>query len=270
MSNNLRRLRESRSLTQRELGVLVGVSDKTVSTWEKGIKTPRRAPLQKLAAYFGVPIDVLLDESPLPASPFGRTLERLCAAWDRTPERLSRETGISRGRVLQLLRGTADPTPDEVARLEQVFGVPLHYTREPSNLSPLSPAPVRRVPVLGRVPAGIPVEAVTDVITHVDLTDAGTDDYFALLVKGESMLPEYRDGDVVVVRMTPTAETGDDVVAYVGDSDATLKRFIRTRNGVELRPLNPDYPTLRFTNEEVAALPVSLAGVVVELRRRRR
>lgn len=269
MSHPIRRLRESRGLTQRELGALVGVSDKAVSTWEKGEKTPRRVPLQKLAALFDVPIGALLGNVPI-ADDFSRTLERLCAAWNTTPAAVAAASGVSRGKMTMLLRGTASPSSDELARLERFFGVPLHYQREPATVLPAALVPARRIPVLGRVPAGIPVEAVEDIVSHVDLTDADERDYFALLVKGDSMTPEYRDGDIVVVRVQPTAETGDDVVAYVGDSDATLKRFTRTENGVELRPLNPEYPILRFTNDEIAALPLSVAGVVVEQRRRRR
>ena len=268
MSHTIRRLRESRGLTQRELGALIGVSDKAVSTWEKGEKTPRRAPLQKMAALFGVPVGALLEDAPA-TDDFAHTLERLCAAWNATPATVATATGISRGKLLRLLRGTAVPTPDDLARLEHYFGVPLNYTREPTTLFPATLAPACRIPVLGRVPAGVPVEAVADVVDHIDLTDADGRDYFALLVKGDSMTPEYRSDDIVVVRVQPTADSGDDVVAYVGDSDATLKRFARTENGIELRPLNPDYPVLRFSNEEITALPITIAGVVVEQRRRK-
>jgi repressor LexA len=192
--------------------------------------------------------------------------------------RLARILMIPKERLEQLQKG--DPPNDfERGVFRTYFGVPEPYPSsvltDDSNVVPMvwGQDNRRRIPVLGRVPAGVPVEAVEDVIEMLELDAPMANDgnaYFALLVTGDSMVPEYRDGDVVIVRVQSTAETGDDVVAYVGDSDATLKRFIRTRNGVELRPLNPDYPTLRFTNEEVAALPVSLAGVVVELRRRRR
>ena len=81
------------------------------------------------------------------------------------------------------------------------------------------------------------------------------------------MYPDYLDGDYVIIRQQPTADTGEDVVAYIGDDDATLKRLYRDMNGIELRPLNDGYPTYSFTNEEVMEKPVTIAGIVVELRR---
>ncbi len=270
MASIIRRLREMRGLTQRDLGKALGVTDKAVSTWEQGHRTPRGEVLLSLAAYFDVPVEELLKDELTADQTFGRLLDRLLSSRNLSPAALADGAGIPRGRVTQFLRGTAAPTADELARLEGLFGSSLHYPRQESNLQPLTPAAGRSIPVLGRVPAGVPVEAVADVVTHIDLAGDDGYEYFALLVKGDSMLPEYRDGDVVVVRLQPTADTGDDVVAYVGDSDATLKRFAATADGIELRPLNPAYPILQFSGEEVKRLPITLAGVVVEQRRRRR
>ena len=127
--------------------------------------------------------------------------------------------------------------------------------------------------MLGRVPAGIPIEAITDIIEEIDLSGHSVQDgydYFGLLVTGDSMLPEYRDGDIVILRMQQTAQTGDDVVAYIGNSDATLKRLTVTENGIQLRPLNPSYEIRSFSNEEIRTLPVTIAGIVIEQRRTRR
>jgi repressor LexA len=268
MSHIIRRLRERHGLTQRELAAALGVSDKAVSTWEKGEKTPRRATLLRLAAVLDVPVGALL-ENPTPRSSFGDTLERLLSSRNHTPASLADAAGIRRSRMTRLLGG-GEPTADELARLEGVLKLSLQGPLPESNLHPLTAVPRRRIAVLGRVPAGVPLEAVTDVVAHIDLTEDDGYDYFALQVRGNSMYPEYRDGDVVVVRAQSTADTGEDVVAYVGDADATLKRLHRTAEGIELRPINPDYPILRFTSDEIRHLPVTLAGVVVEQRRRRR
>ena len=275
IGHNIRRLRESYRLTQKELGTIAGVSDKAVSTWEKGLKEPRMSAITRLAAYFGVPKSTLLDDAPPPSDTrFSDTLDRLCAAWDRTPETVARQTAIPVGRLGRLRRGEAVPTAQELARLEAYFHVPFWYeppAQESSNVTPLPLTAGRRIPVLGRVPAGVPVEAVTNVVEHLELSPAAAADgyeYFGLLVTGDSMIPEYRDGDIVVVRVQPTADTGDDVIAYVGDGDATLKRLTRTVQGIELRPLNPAYEVRRFTAEEVQRLPVTIGGIVVELRRK--
>ena len=277
IGNNIRHLRESHRLTQKELGAILGVSDKAVSTWENGSKAPRTATLQRLATYFGISADELLSGKPPRDEAFLRTLDRLCTAWGRTPQEVEQELSLPHGRLSQWRDG-AIPTDEERRLIKGYFQVPQLHSVEPSEVSNIVPilprrTPSRLIPVLGRVPAGIPVEAITDVIEHLELSPQMASDgydYFALLITGDSMTPEYRDGDIVIVRVQPTAETGDDVVAYIGGSDATLKRFTRTTNGIQLRPLNPAYPVRSFTQEQVLALPVTLAGIVVEQRRIRR
>lgn len=155
---------------------------------------------------------------------------------------------------------------------DDLFGRP--SSTDP-NLRPLAErlSAGGKIPVLGKVPAGIPIEAIEDIVDEIDISAKLANDsheYFALLVSGDSMYPEYMDGDIVIVRKQETAETGDDVVAYVNGYDATLKRLVRSERGITLRPLNPAHEPRTFTNEEIMQLPVRLAGVVVEQRRNRR
>ena len=277
IGSNIRRLRESHQLTQKQLGDILGITDKAVSTWENDIKTPRTGMLKALADYFGITTDQLLGEKPPRDEVFVHTLDRLCAAWEKTPQDLEQALALPHGRLAQL-RESGLPTEEERRRIEAYFGVPSLRPAEPTEGSNVVPYLARtdvsrRIPVLGRVPAGVPVEAVTDVIDHLELSPPmATDgyDYFALMVTGDSMFPEYRAGDIGIVRVQPTAETGDDVVAYIGGSDATLKRFTRTADGIQLRPLNQAYAVRSFTKEQVLSLPVTLAGIVVEQRRIRR
>jgi repressor LexA len=284
IAQNIRRLREQHGLTQQELGQIAGVSDKAVSTWENGTKTPRMGAVSRLAEHFGIPKSEILDDtaSPLRDTRFAAALDKFCNAWEKTPEQIERELSLRGGRLSQLRRGEALPTERELDLFAGYFHAPRAVLRDsgtvsfdPSNVTPIPVAlhDARRVPVLGRVPAGVPIEAITDIVEEIELSDRlSTDgyDYFGLLVTGDSMVPEYRDGDVVILRVQPTAETGDDVVAYIGNNDATLKRLTVTENGIQLRPLNPDYAIRSFTNTEVQALPVTIAGVVVEQRRMRR
>lgn len=285
IAKNIRRLRETHGLTQQELGLIAGVSDKAVSTWENGTKTPRLGAVTRMAEHFGIPKSEILDDAAPPKAEkqFAQTLDRLCNAWEKTPERIERELSLHGGRLSQLRRGESLPTERELDLFAGYFHTPRSVLRDGTapitfDKSNVTPIPVtlhdaRRIPVLGRVPAGVPIEAITDVVEEIELSDRlSTDgyDYFGLLVMGDSMVPEYRDGDVVILRVQSTAETGDDVVAYIGNTDATLKRLTVTENGIQLRPLNPDYAVRSFSNTEVQALPVTIAGVVVEQRRIRR
>lgn len=275
IADNIRHLRESHELTQKQFAAIAGVSDKAVSTWEKGKKTPRMTAVNRICTYFDIPKSALLDDHALSDDLFTRTFDRFCAATGQSPQIAAREMGIPRERFAMLRQGSAFPLDDEVSRFNHYFGISsLTDSGERGNVLPITcPPPAYRIPVLGRVPAGIPVEAVTDVVDHIVLdTRVAQDgyDYFALLVTGDSMYPEYHDGDVVIVRVQSTAETGDDVVAYVDGSDATLKRLMLTATGLQLRPLNPAYPVRSFTHQQAAEQKVTIAGVVVEQRRMRR
>ena len=122
------------------------------------------------------------------------------------------------------------------------------------------------------MPAGIPLEAVEDILDWEEIPSSicsGGKEYFALEVKGDSMWPDYLEGDVVIVRKSPTCESGDICVVYVNGYDATLKQVrIGADGSLTTVPKNQSYPPRTYSQEEVIDLPVSIAGVVVELRRK--
>ncbi len=129
-----------------------------------------------------------------------------------------------------------------------------------------------KIPVLGSVPAGIPLEAIEDIIDWEEIPQsmlAGGKEYFALQVQGNSMYPEYLPGDTVIVRKSPVCDNGDVCIVYVNGYDATLKQVKLLPDGsITLMPRNPEYPPRTYTKKEIENLPVSIAGVVVELRRK--
>lgn len=154
-------------------------------------------------------------------------------------------------------------------RIATFFNVTLDYLLG-ENL-PAAPDAIK-IPVLGSVPAGIPLEAVEDILDWEEIPNsmcAGGKEYFALEVHGDSMWPDYLEGDVVIVRKSPTCESGDVCVVYVNGYDATLKQVRLGEDGsLSIIPKNQSYPPRTFSREEVTDLPVSIAGVVVELRRK--
>lgn len=122
--------------------------------------------------------------------------------------------------------------------------------------------------VLGRVAAGIPIEAVEDIIDTEEITEelAKTGTFFGLQIHGDSMEPRMCEGDVVIVRQQDDAESGDIVIAMVNGDDATCKRLRKYRDGIELISNNPSYEPMFFSNEEILSKPVKIIGKVVELR----
>lgn len=126
----------------------------------------------------------------------------------------------------------------------------------------------REIPVLGRVAAGIPINAVTEIIDTEEISEdmAKTGDFFALQIKGDSMEPRIYDGDVVIVRQQEDADSGDIVIAMVNGYDATCKKLVKYATSLALVSLNSKYEPMMFTEEEVATKPVRIIGKVVELR----
>ncbi|WP_283683421.1 helix-turn-helix domain-containing protein [Parablautia sp. Marseille-Q6255] len=122
--------------------------------------------------------------------------------------------------------------------------------------------------VLGRVAAGIPIEAVTDIIDTEEIPEemAKTGEFFGLQIHGDSMEPRMCEGDVVIVRQQDDAESGDVVIAMINGNDATCKRLRKYRDGIELISNNPSYDPMFFSNEEIETKPVKIIGKVVELR----
>ncbi|NDD89519.1 MAG: transcriptional repressor LexA, partial [Rhodobacteraceae bacterium] len=123
-----------------------------------------------------------------------------------------------------------------------------------------APTPVEtmhamELPVMGRIAAGVPIEAISQVSHNVavpgQMLRAGGDHY-ALEVKGDSMIEAgINDGDVVVIRETKTATNGDIVVALVDGAEATLKKFFHRGEMIALEAANPAYETRLVPHDRV-------------------
>lgn len=111
------------------------------------------------------------------------------------------------------------------------------------------------IPMMGRIAAGVPIEAIAHVSHHVTVPNAlmsGRGAHYALEVRGDSMIEAgINDGDIVIIREQQDAENGDIVVALVEDAEATLKRFRRRGAMIALEAANPAYETRVFPDHLV-------------------
>lgn len=126
------------------------------------------------------------------------------------------------------------------------------------------------IPVLGCIPAGIPIEMIEDIVDYEEIKPEmlnGGKEYFALKVKGDSMLPDFRSDDVLIVRKQDDCENGAFAVVAVNGNDATFKKVIKKENSIILQPLNTTYEPIIYTSKQIQELPVRILGVVVEVRR---
>lgn len=125
-----------------------------------------------------------------------------------------------------------------------------------------------KIPVLGKVAAGMPIEAIEDIIDYEEIPESmsRSADYFGLQIRGDSMEPKISDGDVVIIRKQDDAESGNIVIATVNGDEATCKKIKKTESGLMLISTNPDYEPFIYSWEDVKRLPVRILGRVVELR----
>ena len=116
------------------------------------------------------------------------------------------------------------------------------------------------IPLVGRVAAGLPIEAIEDK-DYLSLSSCfgSSDDTFALEVKGDSMIDDdIRNGDYVICRRSKVADNGQLVVAIVDENEATLKRFYKEKTHVRLQPANDDYDPIYSDNCRIDAVVVGL------------
>lgn len=121
------------------------------------------------------------------------------------------------------------------------------------------------LPVMGRIAAGVPIEAIAHVSHHVAVPGSmlsGRGTHYALEVRGDSMIEAgINDGDIVVIREQPTAENGDIIVALVEDQEATLKYFSRKGGMIALKAANPAYET-RVYPDHLVRVQGRLVGLI--------
>lgn len=138
-------------------------------------------------------------------------------------------------------------------------------TEQARNPMAALPAHAMELPVMGRIAAGVPIEAISEISHHIAVPGtmlSGSGQHYALEVKGDSMIEAgINDGDIVVIREQDSAQNGDIVVALVEDSEATLKRYRRRGDMIALEAANPAYET-RMVPEHLVKVQGRLVGLI--------
>lgn len=192
----------------------------------------------------------------------GRTLADLLARAQETQGDLAKALGVSTSAVSAWVMGDRFPRVEAINAICEHFGI---KTEELLNINVST-----RIPVLGHVHAGQTTYAIEEILDYVDIGSlkADPEEYFGLLVEGDSMLPELHDGDLVIVRKQSVLENGDIGVFSIGDNETTIKQYQQLARHIALMPYNEEYDGLMFSLREVDELPVLILGKVVEARRR--
>lgn len=169
-----------------------------------------------------------------------------------------------RARALEILR-----LPDALASSAPGFSPKIVASNsrppQPRGAVDVTDSGSTSLPLMGRIAAGVPIEAISEVSRHVAVPSSmltGRDQHYALEVKGDSMIEAgINDGDVVVIREQDSAENGDIIVALVEGHEATLKRYRRRGAMIALEAANPAYET-RILPESAVHVQGRLVGLI--------
>lgn len=200
---------------------------------------------------------------------FAKNLNHLLKMHNMTQAELAERMGVSTATTSNWCKGIKLPRMDKVEKMCSIFDcLRSDLMEDKGYLQGKKEAKGIIINVLGRVAAGIPIDAIEEVIDTEEITEemAKTGEFFGLKIKGNSMEPRIYENDVVIVRLQNDAESGDVVIATINGDEATCKRLRKYRDGIELISNNPSYEPMFFSNEEILSKPVRIIGKVVELR----
>lgn len=202
----------------------------------------------------------------------GNNIKRARELKGLTQDELAKRMGYkSRSTIARIENGDNDVSQSKLKKFADILDVSIDFLLDDGNKKLQIPhARGIRIPILGRVVAGIPLEAITDIEGYEEITPkmASLGEYFALKIKGHSMEPQILDGDIVICKCQSDVESGNIAIVLVNGDEATCKQIKKSPEGVTLIGFNPlVYPPHFYSNKEIEELPVRVIGKVVELRR---
>lgn len=188
-----------------------------------------------------------------------------------TQDELAKRMGYkSRSTIARIENGDNDVSQSKLKKFAEILDVSIDFLLDDGKDKASASRPKGvRIPVLGNVAAGIPITAITDVEDWEEIPEklASSGTYFALRIKGQSMEPRIKDGDVVIVRQQSDVDTGDVAIVLVNGDEATVKEIKKLDTGIMLIGWNTAVYSPRFYSaKDIKSLPVRIIGKVVELR----
>ena len=188
-------------------------------------------------------------------------------------EEVAEELETSAVNISRYENGDRKTNQDILFKLSQLFGVSINDFFPPVDNAKYIDliSNTIKIPVLGFIKAGVPIEAQEDIIDYVDIPaiwTKGGKDFYALKISGDSMTPKYNEGDIVIFEQTKDYEAGrnKDCAVMVNCTECTFKKVFIDEHGVTLQPYNVNYEPMRFTKEQAMQLPITVVGIAKEKR----
>lgn len=202
----------------------------------------------------------------------GERIKQLRLERGLTQEELGKYIGVKKAAIMKYEKGNVtNMKRSAIETLSKLFNVSPSYLMclDEPQIDELG-NPVVEIPLLGTVKAGYDYMAQENWAGMIEVDkDIVKDsaDYFALKIKGDSMSPVLIENDIVIIRKQEDFKNGDLVVAIVNGEEATIKKGRKSNDSIWLQPLNPSYDPLVFTYDEMKTIPVTIVGIVKQLKR---
>lgn len=178
-------------------------------------------------------------------------------------EELAKKLDLSKGMISLYENEKRKPSYDVLIKMSEIFNCSMDYIIGNNSDTIIN--------VYSSVHAGILSEMIENIVDTEEISEkmANSDKvYFGIKVKGDSMSPKYLENDTLIVEKSPTCNNGDDCIVAVNGNEAFLKRVFINENGITLQALNPNYEPLIYTNKQIKEVPITIIGIVRELRRK--
>lgn len=178
---------------------------------------------------------------------------------------LAKLLGLEIAGISKLETGRVPLKDEYIVKLAEYFGVSTDYILGKSN-NRNNDIAVSKIPILGTVKAGYDWLAEENIVDYITLKEniPNVGEYYALRITGDSMLPLLAEGDLVIVHDQDDVESGQTAVILINGEEATVKKVVKTNEGIELHAMNPYYPVKKFTFEDMQKIPVKIIGRVRE------
>lgn len=203
--------------------------------------------LQKAMNIRNIKASELSEKAKIPKSAISQYLSGLYEAKQKSIFKLATALNVSEG----WLMGLDVPMEENIKKIDNLGNI------------------VVPIPLIGTVKAGYDylAEEYWEGTVDLDKKIADTGEFFALKIKGDSMIPIFFEDDIVIIKKQNDCENNEVAVVIVNGNEGTLKKVRKTDEGIILQPFNQAYSPVMYTNKEIKEIPIVIAGVFQELRR---
>ncbi len=187
-----------------------------------------------------------------------------------TLEDVAKLVGVSTSTVFKIEQGELkNVNADFAEKMANVLGIPVdEFMEGVAEKTPKPKKASRVIPVYEHVGCGVPAFGSDDAVDYITF-EGGNDseEYFGLIAQGDSMEPMISSGDTLILRRQPSADAGDYAAVRIGDEEFLMKRVCMDTTGLTLKSLNSDYAPIFYSWDDVKALPVTVIGKLIEVRK---